>query len=716
MSHHAKSEHPGLETIKRFSLRQLAYAEADAVERHVETCADCAQSLEQVTVDGSSDTVHWWPLEDAKKSTQGGIDETQTVSLPLRHPTSDDTSSADKSTVIPGPTPTRTFATFDLGQYEILDVIGRGGMGRVYKARHKAMGRIVALKTVLTGAHSSDAAARRFQEEAESAARLDHAAIVPVYEFGQACGEMFFTMAFVEGQSLAQRIKSQPIDARQAAYYVQQSALATHFAHQRGVVHRDIKPGNILLDRVGNVLVTDFGLARRLDADGADFDVADDFPFPETHETVCRLTQTGMVMGTPAYMAPEQALDSKKAGPPADIWALGAVLYACLTGRPPFEAANVMETLTLVIEADPLSPRSLNPAVSFDLEAICIRCLQKEESARYASAAELADDLGRWLNGRTPLAARLTWYEWVRRFDADYPETVPIALGTLALCVAPAQEAIFVAIAIAATRLEGHAASWVAMIRSAVTWGALCAAGPVRELLQRYWDFSGVNTQSLNPSELRYEFELLRSVYLSALAGILLGTLLSTGRETVAQIKPWLTWIWNGSLLLGIGCWLVFFVLGVNFRQHVESWHPFSRDGIFRDESFLPSLLLVVPLAVSCGAAIALVERRVARFQGVRGQWARFLLPIVAGVASLAVLVIAAILPTSPTVVLLDVNEYYGPGPLLAQVEQRFRDATHLDIMFTWTVVFFGKFCVIAAAMGLSVSGAAWFLRERAAE
>src|SRR5262249_17640164 len=158
----------------------------------------------------------------------------------------------------------------------------------------------------------------------------------------------------------------------------------------------DIKPGNILLARDGSVLVADFGLARRLDVAESDFLPTDATAFADTFETMCRLTQTGAVMGTPAYMAPEQALDAKRAGPLGDVWALGAVLYACMTGRPPFDAKSPVETLTLVIEADPAPPRSLNPRVEEDLEAICLKCLRKVPPERYGSAAELARDLQRW--------------------------------------------------------------------------------------------------------------------------------------------------------------------------------------------------------------------------------------------------------------------------------------------------------------------------------
>lgn len=348
-----------------------------------------------------------------------------------------------------------TAATFpQFTDYEILAEIGRGGMGCVYKARHKRFGRVVALKTVLTGRSMGRGEVARFQSEIQSAARLDHPGIVPVYEAGESDGQHYFTMAYIDGNSLSDRIKQGTLDCQQAVYIVRAAAEAVAFAHRQGVIHRDIKPGNILLDRNGTVRVADFGLARQLDA----ADVFDDLPTDQVHfdtyQTVARLTVTGAVLGTPAYMAPEQALDTKRAKEPADIWALGAVLYACLTGRPPFIGANAMDTLTLVIEADPPPLRQLAPQVDPDLEAICLKCLTKDPLLRYTSTEEFVADLERWRTGRTPQAARLGRLELWQRWDAAYPEVLPLAVGVATPWLCGVQEGIFLGTMLASSRLR----------------------------------------------------------------------------------------------------------------------------------------------------------------------------------------------------------------------------------------------------------------------
>ncbi len=228
---------------------------------------------------------------------------------------------------------------------------------------------------------------RRFYVEAEAAARLDHPGIVPIYEVGQHDGQHFFSMGFIEGASLSSRLAAGPLPPREAAELLRETALAVAYAHQRGVIHRDLKPSNILLDAHGQPRVTDFGLAKQLEGDA-------------------ELTASGGVMGTPSYMPPEQAAGrTEDVGPLADVYALGAMLYCLLTGRPPFQAASPVETLKQVIEQEPASPRQLNGAVDRDLETICLKCLEKEAGRRYASATELADDLSRYLDGR-PISAR----------------------------------------------------------------------------------------------------------------------------------------------------------------------------------------------------------------------------------------------------------------------------------------------------------------------
>jgi tetratricopeptide (TPR) repeat protein len=287
--------------------------------------------------------------------------------------------------------------------YEILGVLGRGGMGVVYQARQKGLNRLVALKMILAGAHASLEHLARFRAEAEAVASLQHPNIVQVYDTGEHEGRSYFSLEYVDGGSLAQKLGGAPQQPRQAATLVQALARAVHYAHERGIVHRDLKPANVLLTSQGTPKVTDFGLARRLDEDGQ--------------------TRTGDVMGTPSYMAPEQAHGKvHEIGPPADIYALGVILYECLTGRPPFRGATLLETLEQVRSAEPVGPRRLQPSVPRDLETICLKCLDKDPRKRYASATELADDLRRFLASE-PIKARPATrgeraWKWARRRPA----------------------------------------------------------------------------------------------------------------------------------------------------------------------------------------------------------------------------------------------------------------------------------------------------------
>jgi WD40 repeat protein len=290
------------------------------------------------------------------------------------------------------------------GDYEIIREIARGGMGVVFQARQVSLNRPVALKMILAGQLANDTDVKRFYTEAEAAANLDHPGIVPIYEVGEYERQHYFSMGFVEGQSLSQRLAEGPLSPRHAAELMVKVAEAIEYAHQRGVIHRDLKPANILLDHTGNPRVTDFGLAKKVEGGS-------------------ELTGSGQIMGTPSYMPPEQAGGIRgTVGTVADVYAMGATLYALVTGRPPFQAATAMDTLLQVLNDEPVPPRRLNPAVERDLETICLKCLEKDPARRYGSAAEQADDLRRFLDGEPIVGRPVTAWErawkWARRRPA----------------------------------------------------------------------------------------------------------------------------------------------------------------------------------------------------------------------------------------------------------------------------------------------------------
>ncbi len=273
-----------------------------------------------------------------------------------------------------------------LGDYELLGELARGGMGIVYLARQRSLNRQVALKMILAGASASGSDLRRFQLEAEAAAGLDHPNIVPIYEIGFDGGRPFFSMKLVEGGSLTRAIPGLEGDPQAASGLLAKVARAVHYAHQRGILHRDLKPANILIDAQGQPYITDFGLARRL---GGDSD----------------LTHSGAILGTPSYMAPEQAAGRQgDITTAADIYSLGAILYEVLTGRPPFRADSPMKTLAMVLEGLPDRPRAINPRVAPAMEAICLKCLEKDPRDRYPSAEALAEDLEAFMHGEPVLA------------------------------------------------------------------------------------------------------------------------------------------------------------------------------------------------------------------------------------------------------------------------------------------------------------------------
>ena len=274
----------------------------------------------------------------------------------------------------------------DFGEYRLLEEIARGGMGRVFKAYQKGANRIVALKMILRGRAAGEREVKRFFREAEAAASLQHPNVVPVFDVGVVDGQHFYTMAYVRGQSLRDRLDEGPLPVREATEVVRQVASAVSYAHQQGIVHRDLKPSNIMLDPDNTPRVTDFGLVKRI---GGESD----------------LTATGEPVGTLAFMAPEQALGAKIVSTRSDIYSLGAVLYCLLAGRPPFEGATPMDTWRQVVQCHPVSPRQLNANVSRDLETVCLKCLDKEPWRRYGSAEELSAELQHVLQDE-PIRAR----------------------------------------------------------------------------------------------------------------------------------------------------------------------------------------------------------------------------------------------------------------------------------------------------------------------
>jgi serine/threonine protein kinase/Flp pilus assembly protein TadD len=314
------------------------------------------------------------------------------------------------------PRPARTLT--DFGDYELLEEIGRGGQGVVFRARQKSLNRTVALKVIGLGQWATKAHLTRFRREVESAASLEHPCIVPIYEVGEGDGSCYFSMKFIEGGQLDEVVRREPMPIRRAVELIAKVARTVHYAHEHGILHRDIKPGNILLDAKGDPHLTDFGLARLV----------------ETESTV---TGTMEVLGTPSYMAPEQAVgNNAQVTSATDVYGLGAVLYQLLTGHPPFAGGTTYETIKLLLDTEPRQPRLVNPKIDRDLSTICLKCLEKDPTRRYSSALALAEDLERWLK-HEPIQARRTAIfargrKWVRR----NPTNALLAASLIALAAA----------------------------------------------------------------------------------------------------------------------------------------------------------------------------------------------------------------------------------------------------------------------------------------
>jgi serine/threonine protein kinase len=390
----AASTCPGADVLEQLCRGRLPLPEVEHVARHLETCPRCVELVQQLPLADDLAT-------DLHAQAGQRVDSlSPVVQAVLKHwrervasQTTESGQQLERLPQVPG--------------YDILETIGRGGMGVVYRARQVQLNRLVALKMVRAGPHAGEDELHRFAIEAEAVARLQHPSIVQIFDFGQHEGLPFFAMELIPGGSLAERLQSTPLPAREAAALVQELAQGVQHAHDRGIVHRDLKPANVLLVSDGAVSgesseyttthhspltvhhrkIADFGLAR-LATSGSG------------------VTASGAIMGTPSYMAPEQAAGKgKEAGPGADTYSLGAILYECLTGRPPFKAASPMDTLLQVLTEEPVPPSRLNAQVPRDLETICLKCLQKQPSKRYLRVADLGDDLGRFLRGE-PIRAR----------------------------------------------------------------------------------------------------------------------------------------------------------------------------------------------------------------------------------------------------------------------------------------------------------------------
>ena len=380
----AADAHPSPDQLADFGRGAIDGPLADAIERHLADCARCLRRLEVTCADDP-----WLAL-------------LRVVGPPA-------------SPGVDGP-------AVPLG-YELEALIGRGGMGVVHRARQVGLDRRVALKTIAAGRDASPHLVERFRREFEAVASLNHPAIVPIHDVGVRDGVPFYAMELLEGGSLADRLAAGPLPIPEAVALAERLARAVDYAHRQGIIHRDLKPSNILFDTEGAAKVADFGLAKRLDAD------------PDA-----MATRSSLLLGTPSYMAPEQASGAGEAvGPAADVHALGAILFECLAGRPPFLASSPLETLELIRTAEPTSPARFRRDLPADLGTICLTCLEKDPARRYASAASLADDLGRFTRGETILArpaSRLNRAaKWARRRPAEAAFAALLALslvGTIA--------------------------------------------------------------------------------------------------------------------------------------------------------------------------------------------------------------------------------------------------------------------------------------------
>lgn len=406
---------PQPEAIEQLLLGHTAGPQAELLELHVEQCARCLEVVRALRLEdplvavvraGARETPI--PASGLRDSLMYALCRLPQTALSISSPPSLRDRAEEALTFLAAPRQADEIGRF--GPYGILRVLGAGGMGIVFAARQSQPLRVVALKLILDGSRGRHLRSR-FHTETAIVARLEHPNIVRVYEVGEYEGRPYFTMEYLEGGNLSEQLAVAPLTPRLAAERTEALARAVQFAHERSCLHRDLKPANVLLAADGTPRISDFGLAKNLR------DV-------ETDDTSEDQTQSGAILGTPSYMAPEQTqgAGSASVGPLADVYGLGAILYECLTGRPPFRAATVLDTLQMVRSQEPVAPVRLQPGLPRDLQTICLKCLEKEPARRYGSAALLADDLGRFLRGEPIRARPVSWRErmwkWARRQPA----------------------------------------------------------------------------------------------------------------------------------------------------------------------------------------------------------------------------------------------------------------------------------------------------------
>jgi serine/threonine-protein kinase len=408
--------HPAPDRLRKFLAEEISLPERDEMERHINECDCCLEYLDSLERDSRVDTrVLASLLINSPAAVSASANGQDMTNLPAGEDASG-SSNVERS----------KWPTF--AGYELLERVSSGGMGEIYRARQQTTNRIVALKTLLASRCQDTAEGQevlaRFRTEIEAVSRLQHANIVPIYDVGERDGRPFYTMQWLGGGSLAEKLAGRPQEERQSAQWLATLSRAVRHIHENGIIHRDLKPGNLLLADDGTIKIADFGVAKLTDKSTG-------------------VTQIQQWFGTPEYMAPEQTATEEAANaisPATDVYALGVLLYEMLTGRPPFRAHEPLETLRQVRAEEPISPRHLRPRLSRDLETICLKCLNKDPTRRYQSAKLLADDLDRWLEGRPILARPAGSLERATKWAKRHPEraiiTAVAALAAFFLVVA----------------------------------------------------------------------------------------------------------------------------------------------------------------------------------------------------------------------------------------------------------------------------------------